>query len=574
MAFRTFMTHALLLAYSASSFANPVLSAPVDGPQQTLIREAGLAELKTTLAKNIYRTESYQAEYTEQVPYQTTETYFENVPYTEHVPYTDYEDYWEQEYRCRRETDYRRECRTETECTNRPGRERCEIVNDCRGHIELGAMADSDVEGGIAFLVQGGIVNADNREELRPGRPGRPDRPDRPGRPDRPDCRPRRVCHTEPGGRDCRQVEKCHQVPVSREKCGYESVRKTRPVTKYREETRYRREQRTRTVTKYRTETRCCVTKTREVFDHQWTQPVTVIFPAQATLNAGERESIQLTLTGSEQAPQVNLQILDSVYGYQVLRQDVTPGLIVIELGLTPKYTPGDLGSVTIQGLQLQVPGNAPSSVRFQDNGRKNRVVTNYRVTVLDDADQILTQVQSSAANLAAGWVQIQLPVLLPAEKKLQVLLDVNRQGIVIAGGSTDFQVQTVYTGVLDLNVQKDNSKIKIVDIEGSQDAATLVFQDLAPAHPDVQTTYKISTSRKSGGKTAYMQDRSFDRNDLALGADGNYRLTFRELGVSDANLLEHFASGDSVTVSLEVFRQAPKAGRIPLWQGKTISIR
>lgn len=585
MTLRHAIYQSLAVMYSVSLLAAPATLGvmPADNSNQVLSRESNVLEVKTSLSKNIFRTESYEDSYTEKVPYHEQETYWEDVPYSESVPYTDYEVYYDQEYRCHDETEYRRDCRRERDCRTRPGREVCEIQRSCVGAVE-GDLSFFAATGAIKPRHRDGrdahqeVMPKQEREHRRePGRPvpPRPPNPPRPPpRPPRPpDCHERRVCHPGPVERDCRDVERCDNIPVRRERCEYENVRRTRPVTKYRDEVRYRRVQRQRTVTRYRDEIRCCVTKTRQVFDHQWVQPVTVVFPVDAILNLGEREVFQLSLGGSETQPLVALKIVDSIFGYKVIREDIKPGLALIELGLQPKYTGADLGAQTIKGLALKIQGAGVANVSFEDSGRKTRVQSSYRVSILDQTGQIIST--ADQAQVVGNRVQIALPGNLPSAQRLQILLDVSRQGLVIAEGQTAFQVQASYSGILEIGVQKDNSKIQIVDIEGNGPSATLVFQDNAPAHPDVNTLYKISTSRKSAGRTVYMQDKSFDRGTLSAAVDGSYRIRFADLGISAQNLQDHFNTGDVVTVSLEVFRTTPTiSGRIALWQGKTLTLR
>ena len=134
------------------------------------------------LLKNEYRQETYQE----------TEKYYVDVPYQDTEEYTDYEDYYQNEYVCHNYTDYERQCRHVRECNN------------------------------ILF------------GERPPGTGPAP----YPG--PRPEPRP------EPRPPQCYDREVCENIPVTRQRCGYESVRHTREVRRTREVTRYRREERTR----------------------------------------------------------------------------------------------------------------------------------------------------------------------------------------------------------------------------------------------------------------------------------------------------------------------------------------
>ena len=72
----------LCLSLLFCGFANAGPGEPPEQPSRSITRtvEQGLS-LTTDLTKNQYKQVPYQANYTEQVPYQATETYYEQVPY-------------------------------------------------------------------------------------------------------------------------------------------------------------------------------------------------------------------------------------------------------------------------------------------------------------------------------------------------------------------------------------------------------------------------------------------------------------------------------------------------------------
>ena len=84
----------VLVAISLISIHSFADSAPNESSSVQLKHSLTSANpIVSTLSKNIYKTETYQAEYTVQVPYETTETYTVDVPYqttetyTEQVPF-------------------------------------------------------------------------------------------------------------------------------------------------------------------------------------------------------------------------------------------------------------------------------------------------------------------------------------------------------------------------------------------------------------------------------------------------------------------------------------------------------
>ena len=87
--------------------------------------------IQTDLSEDIYRTETYQAHYTEPVAYQDEEVYYEQVAYQEEESYIDQEEYWQRETVCKDETRYEEVCKNERKCEPRFER-RCERKRICQ----------------------------------------------------------------------------------------------------------------------------------------------------------------------------------------------------------------------------------------------------------------------------------------------------------------------------------------------------------------------------------------------------------------------------------------------------------
>lgn len=487
----------LTLFVGASSFA-----ASQEKRQDILTRTIDSGNtVRTELSMDVMRQEPYQAEYTEKVPYQVqenytvdipyqdTETYYENVPYTERVAYTDYETYYDNEYVCESVTRYRQECHNERVCA--PGGRTCQPVTECG-------------------------TNA-HGEHI---------------------CKTRDVCRDD-GPRDCRDVPQCRQVPYQDQQCGYKSVRKTRPVTKYRDETRYRQEQRTRTVTryrqetrtrtvtKYREETRCCVTKYREVFDHQFAQPVAVTFPAEAALLAGEAEKIQVTLSGEESAPVVNVTVQSNVFNYVVDQTRTNGREKEFVLKLVPKWTEQNAGTATVQGLKLSF-SNGQAAVTFKETVASARTTSVYTVEVRDQQSSAVI-VQQRLENAEAKVIAIPAAGLA-RDGKYTVLLHVERKGVNVAGGALSFD-QTISYEKKELDkdeiaLLKNKDQVQLVSIEGQGADRVVIVRDQTPALEEIKSTYKLVVWKKlASGNIDWLGEKSFTREEIARAGD--------ELGIS-----------------------------------------
>lgn len=520
MHFKPLIGVIVTLLLSVSAFA-----APQEKTQDTLTRTAETTlTVRGELSKNVYRQEPYQDSYTEQVPYQaeetyyvdvpyqTTETYYENVPYTERVSYIDYEEYWDSEYQCRNVTKYRQECSNQRLCE--PGGRTCQPITECG-------------------------TNA-RGERI---------------------CKTRNEC-TE-GPRVCRDVPSCRQVPYTDRECGYERVRKTRAVTKWRDEVRYRQEQRTRTVTKYRSEARtrtvtkyrdevrCCVTRYRDVFDHQYTQPVAVIFPQEATLLSGEKETVQVILRGTESAPEVQIKVNSTIFAYEVaeIRQDGREKVFVLKT--LPKWNDQNAGTSTIQGLKLQFT-KGQGQILFTETVAAPRVTSVYTLEVRDQQSQAVLfeqRLQSTEAKVFA----IATPELA-REGKYTIQLHVERHGANVQSGALSFDQTASYEKKeLDsdeIQALKNSALVQLLRIEGAGAERLVIIRDQTAVLEEVQSQYKLVVWKKlSNGKIDWLGEKNFTRDSITL-PNG-------ELGISLKALNLNPSAGTKLYMDLVVKRES-----------------
>ncbi|MFV8259276.1 hypothetical protein ACNQKP_15825 [Bdellovibrio bacteriovorus] len=486
------------------------IAAPTEKTQDLLTRTSDTAlTVRGELSKNVYRQEPYQDNYTEKVPYQaeetyyvdvpyqTTETYYEQVPYTERVSYTDYEEYWDSEYQCRNVTKYRQECSNERLCE--PGGRTCQPITECG-------------------------TNA-HGERI---------------------CKTRNEC-TE-GPRVCRDVPSCRQVPYTDRECGYERVRKTRTVTKWRDEVRYRQEQRTRTVTKYRSEARtrtvtkyrdevrCCVTRYRDVFDHQYTQPVAVIFPQEAALLAGEKETVQVVLRGTEAAPEVQIKVHSSIFAYEIaeVRQDGREKVFVLKT--SPKWNETNAGTKSVVGLKLQF-NKGQGQILFTETVAAPRVTSVYTLEVRDQQSQAVLFEQRLQSTEAKAFA-VAAPGLA-REGKYTVQLHVERHGANVASGALSFDQTASYEKKeLDQDeVQslKNSAMVQLVRIDGAGAERVVIIRDQTAALEEVQSQYKLVVWKKlSNGKIEWLAEKNFTREAITL-ANGELGIALKAIPVNPA---------------------------------------
>ncbi|PIS10838.1 MAG: hypothetical protein COT73_07155 [Bdellovibrio sp. CG10_big_fil_rev_8_21_14_0_10_47_8] len=266
-------------------------------------------------------------------------------------------------------------------------------------------------------------------------------------------CKTRKVCHDGPSREDCDYVQRCentsrqecsqekHCVETTRQECGYENVCYSVPVTRTRTVTRYRQEQRTRTVTKYyqvektrevtryRDETRCCVTKYRDVFDHQDTLNVTIQFPQDAILYDGETEKMVISWIEKDNQIDVGLKMLTTFTSYKVVDRSVQGADAVLKLETVPvpALDPRLVGDQTVTGLRLKIMEDNTGVVVFKDVGQLAKISTVYELVVKDNTGLVLTTQRVTANGIADQ--KITLNQKLSLERDHTLTLKVLRSG-------------------------------------------------------------------------------------------------------------------------------------------------
>lgn len=495
-----------------SVFAAP--SAPAENTTATITRTAASpAQVSTTLSKNLFRTESYQEPYIEKVPYQETETYTVDVPYQVQVPYTDYEIRYRDEYVCHDRTRYREECNYEQNCYLVPG----SGGQNCRQVTECGTNAHG--------------------EQI---------------------CKTREVCENREPERRCENKRVCRNVPYTDRECNYERRSYQEPVTKYRTETRYKKETRTRTVTKYRDEQRCCVTKTRQVFDQQLQFQVNVNFPAAATLLGSEMEKVLIQLT-SAQPVAVSVQTQSAIYGYAVSNSSVSGSIVNVDLVMTPKVTATNGGESSIKSVRVVYSNQIQKFTvtvddSIIDSPVAGRLQTVGMIEVRDLATDALIEEQP-VAQLMNGKKGIVLNTILPADSKLKAILKVTRSGILVENGSLSFQKVVIYEKkALQPEDVKGLSDAKLVSLTaGNTDGqnATMNLVDASEEFADISTQYNITIMELlAGDKRTTLATTSLTRDQVKA---ANNELHLAELlGAKAASSLK---PGKTLRLHIDVVR-------------------
>lgn len=631
--------------------AGVLAAAPPEQEVVQLSRDMGSPLiLESNLSKNMYRQEPYEAEYTESVPYETTENYYESVPYEVDEAYEDTEYYTDYENVCRDVPYQERTCRNEQECTGGRRERRCTTTPVCGhgrldkyllGFIEMaharpgrggGNGPDDGSSGGGPSLGDDSARRDEERrrneeenrrrgdeerrrgdeerrrgeeegrrrgdeerrrgeEERRRGeeegrRRGeeerrrrdedegrrRGDEERRRGEEERRrrDDEERRRCRNvekceevevEPGG--CRTVERCRNQTRYRNECRMENVTKSRTVTKYRRVTKYRDELRQRTVTRYREVTRCCVTRYRDVFDHQLQVKTLLIFPAETALVGNETEKFKISLAGDDANPQIKVSVISSVFGYAPEVKYLGGNQFQVHMNLKAKLSAKDFGKDKISALAVIADGTS-NFIQVRDLGTRSRFVTTYEAKVLDAktnavlaiaAWQTLSEQRNHEVKLTTAAGEAGTALLIKPATKIKIALKVQRSSLLL---DQPVSFESTAAGTVAKALEYDtkpflDSKLvgKIV-VTGKLAAAVLSFVDSTKNNAEVVSRYTISVSTMDG---TLIGSSVHARKDLKADTSGRYKLALKKDMGFAADKLALLKTGAEISVDMEIER-------------------
>ncbi|MES3037608.1 MAG: hypothetical protein V4736_06845 [Bdellovibrionota bacterium] len=496
------------LFFIFTAIVNP---AKADNPSQSLQRVKGQSTLEAQLSQDVYDSIPVQVNYTEQVPYQVEETYTDYVSETQsqHVCHTTYENVCATEQVCHQVNNP--VCDTHQVCVSGPSQQSCSTVQEC-GTNALGEPICKD------------------REVCTDSGPGSP------------------VCQNVQECRDntqnqCSSEYRCNQVP--RQSCGYENVTVQVPV------------QRTRIVTRYQSVTKCCHTEYQSQLIGTDRVNVQIRFPAAAALLDGEKEIIGVAMVSETQ---VAINSSQAVFGYKIVSQKLQGGKLIVDLAVTPKYGPNDLGKESLASVYLKVM-NGKSELTMVDSGVVPRVQSSYAVTIKDKAT---AKVLAQGKGVSAGKREISIALAaLPNDRDLTIEVQVSRQGIVL-------QSKISFTHKSDWDFRFENPEqfsdanlVNVSELRGQKSQTKLVLKDATAEHPVVQTQYEILLERKGGFLGLDKKDlvkATLNRDLLKKNSSGEYEIdVVQDLKLDAAEAEKQLASGKSITAKLRVIRQSPR---------------
>ena len=346
---------------------------------------------------------------------------------------------------------------------------------------------------------------------------------------------------------------------IPQQHCGFESV------------TEYRQVQRTRTVTRYRTESRCCQSVAHSVPDHVWSQPVELRFPAEAALFAGETEKLEVSLAGTEATPSVKIASRQAIFRYAIVRQDLSGGVLVATLAVVPTLTEKDLGAKTIGSVTLDFQA-AELEVRIQDAVKNPHITSAFDVRIFEKGTT--TVLGETTAVVREGLVvRAPLAGAFDAEKDYVVQLSVTRSGAMVVAPVTFLVEKTILAEKLDLKKLADKSQLGSFSTNGNLDALVLRFRDGAAGYKTVKTEYAFKIALKDKKGLTPVAAGSVDNQALKLDKDGRVLVPLKDTFHLDAATVALLAKNKTLSIQLVVTRTSKRIGQISITRTGEASI-
>ena len=335
------------------------------------------------------------------------------------------------------------------------------------------------------------------------------------------------------------------------------------PVCHWETRTEWVQVQKTRTVTKYTQETRCCRSEPYDAFSHYWNQPVEVRFPAEAALNDGEQEKITFKLGGTEGNPKVTVDSSASIFRYKITRAVVSSGVLVVDLNFAPHITVKEAGAAAIGDVSLDFQAQGVE-VRIQDKISNIRVQNVYQISIFEKGATTAIG-QTSAVTREGTLVKAAIAGTFDAEKDYVVQIDVARAGIVLQGPVKFSVKKNVAAEKLDINKLKNKELVGKFSLAGLKETTTLRFVDQAPSYKTVKTLYAVRVSMTVNKKVEILFQGQVDRLTLTKDKDGRLLIPLKSALNAPDEQLAKLVKGKTIKVDLVTTRTSRRTGEINL---------
>jgi hypothetical protein len=274
-----------------------------------------------------------------------------------------------------------------------------------------------------------------------------------------------------------------------------------------------------------------------EVYDHSWTTPVKVTFPAETILLPGESEKISFSLEGSENKPKISIDQSKGVFHYGIQSSTFADSVLTVVLISKPFLNAKDVGEKNIGAAFLEFNVQS-TTVRVEDKFSRMRVNSTYKLTLSDKKSKA---VLGEATELAkeGNYLKVELLGALDSPKDYVLTLAVHRSGIVISPQTVDFQVvKTVKAETVDMHKLKSASAISHFRIKGVKEKVILGFRDESPDYITASSSYKVEVFTSRNKEKVAIGSAEFTRKSLTKDKDNQFQISFKsDLKMDDATL-------------------------------------
>lgn len=328
----------------------------------------------------------------------------------------------------------------------------------------------------------------------------------------------------------------------------------------------------TRTITHYRTETRCCESEPYQVYDRTWKQEARVIWPAGTELTGDEKESLKLTLSGTEKAPKVKMELKDTIFNYAVAKTENRAGVVYLTLSWKPHLTKKELGDKSIGTVGIEFEADKVT-VLIEDKMTNPRILTNYKIGLKEKGQTVLLG-ETSEVVRDGKIVKAVFPGTFSAEKNYTVGIGIARNGIVATAPVSFTLAKDVAAEAIDKAALKNAANISGFTMTGYGAAAVILFKDATKAYKTVSTVYLVKVSLLVAKKYEPLGEKLFSRSELQLDKNGRFNVALKTaLGLSDEALAK-IVKKSSLKIEVLTTRKSERLGEVKLTKSATLTVK
>ena len=281
-----------------------------------------------------------------------------------------------------------------------------------------------------------------------------------------------------------------------------------------------------------------------------------VHFPSDAILTGNETEKLAFSLAGVEGRPAVAVENLDTIFKYEIARQTVQGGALIVNLAVKSSLSADEIGAKSIGslGIEFQAQG---VELRLQDRVKNPRVNSTYKIQIRQSGSQTVLG-ETSAVTRDGLLVFAKIPGTFAPTTNYAVDLDIARGGVLLRDPVNFKLVKELKVEKPDLVKLKDAKLVGKFTVNGSGPTLDIRFADETPDYKSVRTRYAIRISLVKGTATELLGQKLIDRDGLLLAGNTRQIVSLRDDLGFDVNTIAKLKRGQKIKVELVAQRTGP----------------